>query len=125
MGGEVYKFGDIGFIMDGCVFCKIVSGEIKEGAIYENENFIVIKDAYPMLEGHLLVVPKKHYDNFLEMSSEIYGELLVAAREVIKKMEIENFNLIVNNGSVAGQVVNHFHLHILPRKEGDGFKIGE
>jgi histidine triad (HIT) family protein len=115
----------VGYLMgDECVFCKIVQGKIGSEKVLDNENFVVIKDAYPALEGHLLVVPKKHYDNFLDMPSEIYKELLVAVKEVVGKMGVENFNLVVNNGSVAGQVVHHFHLHILPRREGDGFKIG-
>jgi histidine triad (HIT) family protein len=110
--------------MEDCIFCKIVRGEVISEKIFENENFIVIEDVAPKVDGHLLVIPKKHYENFLDMSSEIYGDLLITVKDVVGKMGVENFNLIVNNGSVAGQVVHHFHLHILSRREDDGFKIG-
>ena len=113
--------------MNECVFCKIVSGEINNEQIMESENFIVIKDISPKVKGHSLVISKNHYTTFLDMPSEIYEELLTtvktAASKIIKEVDADGFNLIMNNGETAGQIVPHVHWHILPRKKGDGFKI--
>lgn len=110
-----------------CIFCKIVKGEIKSERIFESENFIVIKDANPKVKGHSLVLPKKHIETFFELSEELYGELCKVAKraaEILRKEESSTeFNFIVNNGSSAGQIIPHAHLHILPRKEGDGFRV--
>ncbi|MFH0833298.1 MAG: HIT family protein [archaeon] len=110
--------------MEDCVFCKIVAGEIPCHKICESEDFVVIEDVSPKVEGHLLVVSKKHCDNFLSLSSELYGEMLVLVKDVVKKLELKDFNLVLNNGKLAGQVIFHFHLHILPRRINDGFKFG-
>jgi len=110
--------------MDDCVFCKIVAGKIPCHKIWESKEFVVIEDANPKVEGHLLVVSKKHYNNFLDLSSGLYEKFLVSVREVIDKIGIKDFNLVLNNGKLAGQVVPHLHLHILPRREEDGFRFG-
>jgi len=111
---------------DDCVFCKIVRGH--EEIIMENENFVVVKDIYPKVEGHLLVISKEHYDTFLDMPSEIYEDLLkisrAAAVKIVEEVDVEGFNFFMNNGETAGQIINHVHWHILPRKKGDGFVIG-
>ncbi len=114
--------------MDDCIFCKIVAGEIPSEKVLESENFIVVKDAFPKLNGHSLVISKKHYDSFLDMPSELYEELLKTSKEatlkIVKEVGAEGFNLVVNNGRVAGQIVPHVHWHILPRKKDDGFEFG-
>ena len=109
--------------MEECVFCKIIRGEIPCEKILESESFIVIKDANPRVEGHLLVIPREHYEGFLGMPLELYGEFLETAKKVIERLGVKEFNLVVNNGRVAGQLISHTHLHILPRKEGDGFRL--
>ena len=109
--------------MEGCVFCKIVAGEIPCEKVFENEGFIVIADAQPQTEGHSLVISKKHYKNFMEMPKELYGGMLSAAKEAVGKLGCDSFNLVVNNGKAAQQLVPHVHLHIVPRKEGDGYRI--
>ena len=108
---------------DECIFCKIVRGEIPSEKVFENDDFIVIKVVNPKVEGHLLVISKKHYGTFLDMPSELYGGLLKTARDVVEKLDIKDFHLVVNNGKNVGQVVGHFHLHVLPRKKGDGFGL--
>jgi histidine triad (HIT) family protein len=125
MDGMVYKFGVVGYLMsDDCVFCKIVNGDIPAEVFLANDDFIVILDANPKVEGHLLVIPKRHYDNFLVFPLEVYEKFLVTVKDAVEKLGVKDFNLILNNGKDAGQVVGHLHLHILPRKEGDGFEIG-
>lgn len=102
------------------MFCKIVAGEISSEKVVESEDFVVIRDANPKVEGHLLVISKKHYESFLDLPSDLYSKLLVMAKKVVEKLGMKDFNLVLNNGEVAGQIVPHFHLHILPRREGDG-----
>jgi len=105
---------------DDCIFCKIVKGEIPAEIILEDDDFIVIKDVNPKVEGHSLVISKKHYETFLDMPSGLYLGLLETAKEAIEKLGVKDFNLVINNGKIAGQLVPHVHLHILPRKESDG-----
>jgi len=107
-----------------CVFCKIVAGQIPSEKVFENENFIVIRDVSPQVEGHLLVIPKMHVGNFMELDEGMYEGFLRTVADVARQEGLENFNLVVNEGRVAGQIVEHLHLHILPRVEGDGFELG-
>lgn len=113
--------------MEDCIFCKFISGEIKVNIIYENDNFIAFPDANPQVKGHTLIIPKKHYVNFLDLPSTLGGELLDAVKAVaeihFKDKSVEGFNIIQNNFPIAGQIVMHAHFHMLPRRKGDGFKI--
>ena len=109
--------------MDNCIFCKIAKGEIPAEKIYEDDFFIAFADANPVGEGHTLVIPKKHLDNFMDLdleTSEKYLETIKkVAQMLIEKHHADGFNLVVNNGKSAGQVVGHVHAHLLPRKKGD------
>ncbi len=113
--------------MEDCVFCKISKGEIKTEFIYENDNFFAIKDLHPKVKGHSLVISKKHYETALDLPSLLGKDLMDCIKgTALKMIEAENasgFNVVNNNKESAGQVVKHFHLHILPRKKGDGFNI--
>lgn len=110
-----------------CIFCRIVRCEVRSEKVFESENFIVIKDVNPKVGGHSLVIPKKHFDTFLELPEFLYSELIGVAKEAAKILGKEEsstgFNFVVNNGPSAGQIVSHAHLHILPRKENDGFRV--
>ncbi len=106
-----------------CVFCKIVKNRETE-IIAETENFVAFPDANPKIEGHTLIIPKKHYTNLLDLPANLGSELMGIVKEVYDKKKPEGFNLAMNNGREAGQVVKHAHLHFLPRKEGDGFSWG-
>lgn len=110
--------------MKDCVFCKIAEGEIASEKIYENNNFFSTLDASPKVEGHTLVISKKHFENILDLPKMLGPELLDCIKEtaiiLMKKYDAEGFNVINNNFEVAGQVVKHVHFHILPRKKGDG-----
>ncbi|MBC8435226.1 HIT family protein [archaeon] len=110
--------------MDDCIFCKIAKGEIPSEKVLENDNFIVIKDINPMTEGHSLVIPKKHYTTFLDVPPSLFGEYMETAKEAVfillKETKAEGFNLLMSNFKVAQQEVPHVHLHIVPRKKGDG-----
>ena len=113
--------------MDNCIFCKIIAGVIPSATIYENEEFKVILDRFPANEGHVLIMPKEHCANLFEVEEEKAGRLFALAVKVAKIMKetlgFENMNLVQNNGPVAGQTVNHLHVHLIPRYEGDEVKV--
>ena len=113
---------------EDCIFCKIANGEIPSKTLYEDETFRVILDLGPAAKGHALILPKEHADNLFELSEETAGKAMVLAKRMAcrmkEKLGCDGFNLVQNNGTVAGQTVSHFHLHIIPRYEGDGQKIG-
>jgi len=109
---------------ENCLFCKIISGKIPSHRIYEDDAVYAFLDIYPASEGHTLVAPKKHFSNFTDMNAEDVAMLFEAARKVTAAVEktfsAEGSNIGINNGEVAGQEVPHVHVHIIPRKKGDG-----
>ena len=113
---------------DDCIFCKIANGEIPSATLYEDEDFRVILDLGPASKGHALILPKEHYKDLCELDDAVAAKVLPLAgkmgRAMKKALHFDGFNLVQNNGTVAGQTVSHFHLHIIPRYEGDGQKIG-
>jgi len=111
-------------MVEDCIFCKIANKEIPTDLVYEDENFIAFLDIKPRAEGHTLIIPKKHYKTILDMPNTLGNELQEAIKKVsldlIKKVKAEGFNVLTNVGEVSGQEVHHVHVHIIPRKEGDG-----
>lgn len=112
---------------DDCIFCKLANGIIPTNSIYEDEDFNVILDAAPATKGHALILPKEHADNLYELPDETAAKAMVLAKKLAKhmteKLNCAGFNLVQNNGTVAGQTVFHFHLHLIPRYEADGQAI--
>ena len=108
---------------EDCIFCKIIKGDIPSEKVLENEDFVVIGDTNPRTKGHSLIIIKEHYENFLDIPRGLYEKLLITAKEAAEKLGAKNFNLVVNNGKDSGQLVSHFHMHIIPRKKDDGFKV--
>ena len=110
-----------------CIFCKIANGEIPSACIYENKEFRVILDVGPATRGHVLILTKEHYDNIFEIDAETAGRLFslasVVARAMKKTLNCDGMNILQNNGTIAGQTVFHFHLHLIPRYEGDQVKV--
>ena len=102
-----------------CIFCKIIAGEIPSAKVYEDENFLAILDISQTTYGHTLVMPKKHYDNFLQMPKEEAGQLMelvnVLGNKIVKNLDAKGLNILINTNEVAGQSVNHTHVHIVPR----------
>ena len=111
-----------------CIFCKIANGEVPSKTLYEDDEFRVILDLGPATKGHALVLPKEHYANLYELPEETAGEVMKLAKKMVTKMTerlgCEGFNLVQNNGDLAGQTVYHFHMHMIPRYQADGQKIG-
>ena len=112
--------------MENCIFCKIIDKEVPCYEIYEDDLVLAFLDINPVTEGHVLVVPKKHFENIFDIDKEYLERIIIISKKISLKMKevmgIENINLYQANGSLAGQTVFHFHLHVLPRKQGD--KIG-
>ncbi len=112
---------------DDCIFCKIANGIIPANALYEDDDFKVIFDLGPASKGHVLILPKEHFDNVFEMTDEYAAKVFVLAKKVataIKKtFNCDGVNILQNNGAAAGQTVFHFHMHIIPRYEGDGVSV--
>ena len=111
-----------------CIFCRIISGEIPSTTIYENSKFKVIMDIAPANKGHVLILPKEHYDNIYDIDTATAGELFelaaMTARALKSVLGCDGMNILQNNGTVAGQTVFHFHMHSIPRFEDDTVNIG-
>ena len=112
---------------DDCIFCKIANGEIPSATIYENSDFRIIFDINPASVGHALIITKEHYDNIYEMDADTAGKLFALgtalARALKDELKCDGMNILQNNGESAGQTVNHFHMHFIPRYEGDNINI--
>ena len=107
-----------------CIFFKIANGEIPSATLYEDEEFRVILDLGPASKGHSLILPKKHAANIYELPDETAGKAMILAKKMAGKLtdalNCDGFNIVQNNGEIAGQTVFHFHMHLIPRYEGDG-----
>ena len=108
---------------DDCIFCKLANGVIPTHTLYEDEDFRVIFDASPATKGHALILPKEHYDNIYELEDKTAQKILPLAKKIATIMKAElgtdGFNIVQNNGEIAGQTVFHFHMHLIPRYKGD------
>ena len=108
---------------EDCIFCKIINGDIPSNTIYENSEFKVIMDASPATKGHVLILPKEHFDDIYDIDAETAGRLFqlasVVARALKEALHCDGLNILQNNGMIAGQTVFHFHMHLIPRYKGD------
>lgn len=112
---------------EDCIFCKIANGEIPSKTLYEDEDFRVILDLGPATRGHALILPKEHAANIYEITDSQASKVMAVAKKMAalmtKKLQCDGFNLVQNNGETAGQTVNHFHIHLIPRYKNDGQRI--
>lgn len=106
-----------------CIFCKIANGDIPSNTIYENSEFKVIMDIAPATKGHVLIIPKEHFSDIYDIDAVTAGKLFqlatVVARALKEVLNCDGMNVLQNNGEIAGQTVFHFHMHLIPRYEGD------
>ena len=113
--------------MNECIFCKIISRRIPSSIVYEDEYVVSFLDIMPANKGHCLVVPKKHCENILEMEEKEICCMMEAVKKISKAVSLccgnGSFNLIMNNGKDAGQIVMHAHLHIIPRFSKDRLRL--
>lgn len=115
-------------IKDDCIFCKIANGDIPSATVYEDNDMRAILDIAPGNHGHVLILPKNHYDNVFELDKEVASKIFAKATELAKAVKeatnCDGVNLVQNNGEAAGQTVMHFHLHIIPRFINDTVNVG-
>ncbi|MFA6304857.1 MAG: HIT family protein [Patescibacteria group bacterium] len=102
-----------------CIFCKIIEGELPCYKVYEDKRILAFLDINPVNKGHVLIIPKEHFNNFLDLPKDLVKDLSSLAQDlavsVMDAVGAKGFNLVVNNGTEAGQLVGHFHYHIIPR----------
>jgi histidine triad (HIT) family protein len=109
---------------DTCIFCKIAQKKIDAKIIDENENAIAFLDAFPLTAGHTLVITKKHYAKLQEVELDQMAYLFNLIHKILPSIEkgtgVQSTLIAIHNGKDAGQVIPHLHVHIVPRKAGDG-----
>lgn len=107
-----------------CLFCKLIQGKLPIEKVYEDENTLALLDIHPINRGHTLVVPKKHYTNIHDTPPEDFEHVMKAVQMLAAKIKTavgaEGINIGINNGSAAGQIVDHLHVHVIPRWSDDG-----
>ncbi len=112
--------------MEDCIFCKIVRGDIPALKVHEDGEVFAFLDIQPANPGHALVVTKDHFPTLAETPDAKLGPLFAAVKRVgsaaAKAVGASGFNVIVNNGAVAGQVISHVHVHAIPRFDDDGHR---
>ena len=110
-----------------CIFCKIVAGELPATIVDEDERTIAFMDIAPATRGHALVVPREHSPDLLAIDGDDLGAVGVAAQRLAGQMKArlgaDGVNLLNACGAVAFQTVFHFHMHVIPRYEGDGLRL--
>lgn len=106
------------------IFSKIIDREIPADIVYEDEWVIAFLDINPLSAGHTLLIPKKAFTNIFDGDPEVFAHMAKVAmrlgQSIKSAMHADGVNLIMSNGEAAGQEVLHAHLHIIPRKTGDG-----
>ena len=107
-----------------CIFCKVIAGKIPAKVIVQNEKAMALLDAFPLAAGHSLVIPKSHYAKVQQMRKQdamaVFEIVWKLAGAVETGSEVNASTIAIHNGSEAGQEVPHVHVHIVPRKKGDG-----
>ena len=110
-----------------CVFCNITQGIWDSKKVYEDDEILAILDLSQQTYGHTLIMPKKHYDNLLDIPAELLKKIVAKAQDLANiyktKLNATGFNLVNNCNEVAGQSVMHFHLHLIPRYDNDNSKL--
>jgi histidine triad (HIT) family protein len=113
--------------MENCLFCKIVSGEIPSQKVYEDSETLAFLDINPVNPGHTLIIPKRHFDNIEEIPETVLCNVIMTVKKVgnaLKKgLGVKGYNLQVNNDPIAGRIIPHIHVHVIPRLEDDGLKL--
>lgn len=115
-------------MVEACLFCRIVSGEIPGDVVYQDDEFFAFKDINPQAPTHVLIIPKTHFDSLVELSDQqekLMGRLIIIAKKLAEKEGIakSGYRLVLNCGSEGGQVVPHLHLHLIGGRKLNG-KIG-
>ena len=112
---------------DDCIFCRLANGDIPTNALYEDDIVKAIFDLSPASMGHIIILPKEHFDNLYSIDEETAAHVFKVATRLAKAIKealnCDGMNILQNNGEIAGQTVFHFHMHIIPRYLGDNVKF--
>ena len=107
-----------------CIFCAIVNGTIPSSKVFESDTIYAFLDLNPVHKGHTLIIPKKHFKDVTELDTalgrDIFDAMQRVAKAVMEATGAQGFNVLQNNGRIAGQMVDHLHWHIIPRFADDG-----
>ncbi|HEY4524006.1 MAG TPA: HIT family protein [Candidatus Paceibacterota bacterium] len=107
-----------------CLFCKITLKEIFSEIVYEDKFTLAFLDIHPCTPGHAIIVPKAHAENIITIEDKYVGPLFLAVKKVTKKIETtlqpQGFTIGINHGILAGQAIDHLHIHVIPRYRDDG-----
>jgi histidine triad (HIT) family protein len=117
-----YKVWFMGYVMEECVFCKIVAGEISADKVWEDDNHVAILDINPYVKGHVMIIPKEHSRWVWDIEDEAYCEYMIAVKKVALILK-KAFDTDSIQEVIAGFGVAHTHIHLLPRTKDDG--LGE
>ncbi|MDD5888917.1 MAG: HIT domain-containing protein [bacterium] len=112
--------------MKDCLFCKIINETLPSSTVYEDDLIKIIMNINPNTNGHLLIIPKKHYVNIMDIDEEIITHSLKITREKIYPLLKEKLNcegLTIAENNELGQEIRHFHIHLIPRYQNDGADI--
>ena len=113
--------------MEDCIFCKIANGVFGSATVYEDEDFRAVLDIAPAARGHVLILPKKHMADLLEIDPDTASKALLVASKIAnaqkKALGCDGINLLQNTGEAAGQSVFHLHIHLIPRYNNDAVNI--
>ena len=113
---------------EDCIFCQIIEKRIPSKIVFEDESSLAFLDIFPISNGHTIIVPKKHYRNLEDIPEQELADIYKIVKKVAvlihNKLKIDGYNILQNNFESAGQEINHFHVHVIPREKNDQrFKI--
>jgi histidine triad (HIT) family protein len=110
-----------------CPFCDLIQGAAEVSVCYEDETTIAFMDIQPVNDGHVLVVPREHYERLEDVPRDVGRHLYDVTLKLIPPIQrvtgLHDLNIVVNSGAAAGQDVFHYHIHVIPRRAGDGFDV--
>lgn len=119
---------DLDTIKSECIFCKIVRGEVGAVKVFEDSETMAFLDIHPNSRGHVLVIPKDHFENIYSLPAETAARVMITVQKLsvaIKNaVDADGINIVINNESAAGQLIWHSHTHIIPRYNDDGGYVG-
>jgi len=101
-----------------CIFCQIINKKESSDIVYENDSIIVIKDINPSAPIHLLIIPKKHITSVAHLEpgdKDLMGQMILTAKKIAEEKGLKAYNLRINIGREAGQIIDHLHMHLLSR----------
>ncbi len=107
-----------------CLFCKIGNKQIGSQIVYEDDETLAFLDIHPRAPGHTVIIPKSHAESVLDLTEDLVGPTFLTVKKVVgilnKALKPSGFTIGINHGRVSGQVVDHLHIHVIPRFAGDG-----